>query len=420
MASDDDDVDDDGIPRPHIIVRDPSSINATSAKPGAQDKDKVVKKNLNMGIVYPAEKKKDNTKDIMLSAKSITTLTKPTIAVKNVDSMKSSKSSSANSPVHIAPRPSPKQARPPPYSLPKASPSNSRPQHPPLIRTPLTIGGSSSIVAKPQPATANNSTTPRQQQVPVITNAKSLQLQNSPSSSSPFSLQQKIPNPPAASSSNAASPTLPRGSIAAQQLRELQQRMTSAGTSSNLINSDNNSYLAMAKAKKQLHLAQLQLAQRQRQQQSPNRPVPVGIFPSQATTTTTTTTSIVNQQQQLPKALASTSPGAARLTMTGSKPPAGTNMSPLSDSVSITKITSTGQRIAISNPPSSTVAAAGTNNAAAMSFLSGNLGRKQDLVITKTIGGGAGTAVRKVLPGPNMVVKTSQDMTVAPSLKRPL
>ncbi|KAL1392838.1 hypothetical protein pipiens_012187 [Culex pipiens pipiens] len=414
VASDDDDVDDDGIPRPHIIVRDPSSINATSAKPGAQDKDKVVKKNLNMGIVYPAEKKKDNTKDIMLSAKSITTLTKPTIAVKNVDSMKSSKGS-ANSPVHIAPRPSPKQARPPPYSLPRASPSNSRPQHPPLIRTPLTIGGSSSLIAKPQPATANNSTTPRQQQVPVITNAKSLQLQNSPSSS-PFSLQQKISNPsPTASSSNAAaSPTLPRGSIAAQQLRELQQRMNSAGTSSNLIAGNTNSHLAMAKAKKQLQLAQ---RQQQQQQQSPNRPVPVGIFPSQATTTTTTT-SIVNQQ--LPKGLASTSP---RLTMSGNKPASQTNMSPLSDSVSITKITSTGQRIAISNPPSSTVAAAsgaGTNNAAAMSFLSGNLGRKQDLVITKTIGGGgAGTAVRKVLPGPNMVVKTSQDMTVAPSLKRP-
>lgn len=403
VASDDDDVDDDGVPRPHIIVRDPSSINATSAKP-AQDKDKVVKKNLNMGIVYPEEKKKGSTKDIMLSAKSITTLTKPTIAVKNVDTMKSSKS--GGSPVHIAPRPtkpvraSPVQAS---YNLPRASPG--RPQHPPLIRTPLTIG---STAAKPQQTTPNAINTPRQQQVPVITNAKSLQLQNSPS---PFSLQAKLSNPPSsASSSTSPSNALPRGSIAAQQLRELQQRMNSSsggGGGATLSSSSTSTNLAMAKAKKQL------LAQRQQQQQqlSAKGPTPVGIFSS-----TGTTVSISNQQQQqsLPKALASASP-VGRLQATAK--PATTGMSPLSDSVSITKITSTGQRIAISNPPPSTVTTAGaTANNAAMSFLSG---RKQDLVITKTIGGGgAGTAVRKVLPGPNMVVK-SQDVTVASSLKRP-
>ncbi|XP_062549054.1 transcriptional regulator ATRX-like [Armigeres subalbatus] len=377
VASDDDDVDDDGIPRPHIIVRDPLSINATGSK-SQQEQDKVVKK-INMGIVYPEEKKKDQSKDIMLSAKSITNLAKPTIAVKNVESMKAVPTSLVGSktlsPVTVMSRNKPIRASPIQTPLmgtqrPQTARQLQLPQNH-LIRTPLS--GSSPVINK-------QSALPRQQ-VPVITSAKSLQLSspNLTTGASP-NAQMRASIPSNASTSPSANP-VPRGLIAAQQLRELQQRMSS--------NNNNPNQLNVAKPKNPGN--QLVPVRPASAKQSPGAH-PVGIFASQATSGLQTS----QKQNKSPIALSA----AGRV-----------NKSSLADSVSITKITSAGQRIAMSNPALMNVASAAsstnaTNNSTlAMnpSALGASLGRKQDLVITKTTPGAA--TVRKVLPGPNMVVK---------------
>lgn len=386
VASDDDDVDDDGIPRPHIIVRDPLSINANSSK---SQQEQVVKK-INMGIVYPEEKKKDQSKDIMLSAKSITTLAKPTIAVKNVESMKAvpsplggSKTSSPVSVMSRGPASGSKPIRASPVQNPAGGspkPQASRqiqplPQHP-LIRSPLT--GSSPVLSNKQ------SPLPRQQ-VPVITSAKSLQL-SSPNLTTGAQSRVSPSSNASTSPSVTTNQNVSKGSIAAQQLRELQQR-----TSANMANTN---HLIVSKPKRP---GAQPMSTNQRLTGTKHQSAhPVGIFASPAAAL------LANQKQN--KSLVTPSP-----TTTSNPATAGrVNKSPLSDSVSITKITSAGQRIAMTNPPlisTSSSPANATNSTLAMnpSALGASLGRKQDLVITKTTPGAA--TVRKVLPGPNMVVK---------------
>lgn len=396
VASDDDDVDDDGIPRPHIIVRDPLSINSSKSQ---QEQDKIVKK-INMGIVYPEEKKKDQSKDIMLSAKSITTLAKPTIAVKNVESMKAIPTASTggktSSPVSVMSRVSSSGIKPirgspvQPSSLvanPKPQPSRQlqqQSQHP-LART-LLSGSSPTLSNKQQ------SPHPRQQ-VPVITSAKSLQL-SSPNLTAGTSTQSSRASPSSNASPGTTNSNMPRGAIAAQQLRELQQRMSlnSSNSSNSSPSSNNPNHLVVAKTKK---AGTLPIPANQRQASSKPSPGahPVGIFASPAATL------LANQKQNKPQ------PGNSSPAVVGRGP----SKSSLSDSVSITKITSAGQRIAMTSPSllSSSSSAANTTASSTMSMnpsaLGASLGRKQDLVITKTTPGSA--TVRKVLPGPNMIVK---------------
>ncbi|XP_058453684.1 uncharacterized protein LOC131431805 [Malaya genurostris] len=405
VASDDDDVDDDGVPRPHIIVRDPSSINAGPANP--QDKEKVVKK-INMGIVYPEEKKKNQSKDIMLSAKSITNLaTKPTIAVKNVESMKAAPSGFGN-PKAVSSgllmqrtgSATGKQIRMPATP----SPLSNLPRQPPppggvlqpLTRVPLASAAPSNNASRMQ------TPTPRQQ-VPVITSAKSLQMSTINTQASPqgaFNAQQRSSQLPTASSTS-ASPTTnstgpqsstPRGSIAAQQLRELQQRMNLGGSNSS-ISGGSTSHLVVAKPKKNQLIPNPHRTATAKQQNAH----PVGLYASPAA-------SLGNPKQQKVASVTT----ASSPTISSSAPKVTKHVSPLSDSVSITKITSTGQRIAMNNPSISAIStstSAPASSSASMSpaLLSSSLGRKQDLVITKTIPGAA--TVRKVVPGPNMIVK---------------
>ncbi|XP_055632725.1 transcriptional regulator ATRX-like isoform X2 [Toxorhynchites rutilus septentrionalis] len=392
VASDDDDVDDDGIPRPHIIVRDPSSINATSVKPN--DDDNVVKK-INMGIVYPEEKKKNQSKDIMLSAKSITTLAKPTIAVKSMDSMKAVPSSLSNvskmsSPVHMVSRPGLSGSagnRPIRASPVQAHPQNTqRPS--PQSRQNQSFSSSSTT---PSPTVISKSSLTRQQ-VPVITSAKSMQIStvNSQSTSTgSTNLQQRSVIPPPANSNVTATSTtpagspLPRGAIAAQQLRELQQRMNLGGSSA----SNTSSHQVVARASKSTSQVMI------------NRPG--GAISKQPTTgvlASSTSTLMANQKQQQ-----RTTPISAGANQNNSVVKIAKAATSLSDSVSITKITSTGQRIAMSNPSinsTSSISSPINRNA----LISSSLGRKQDLIITKTIPGTA--TVRKVVPGPNMIVKS--------------
>ncbi|XP_055542367.1 transcriptional regulator ATRX-like isoform X2 [Wyeomyia smithii] len=422
VASDDDDVDDDGVPRPHIIVRDPSSINATG-QAKTQDKDKVVKK-INMGIVYPEEKnQKDQSKNIMLGAKSITNLTKPTIAVKNVESMKAAvptaTTSGSNlktvSPVLAQPRPGSVSSKPMRASPMQLTHQNlTKPQQPtavhhPMVRVPP-AGSSQSIIQK-QPSA------PQRQQVPVITSAKSLQMSsvNSQATPSPgsFNLQQRPPNlSPVTSSSSTVLPStsstasLPRGAIAAQQLRELQQRMNinsnsstnhSPGQPSNLVVSKPKKTAAQIIANRQRSLGAVK--QQQQQQQQQQQVHPGGLFASPASKLLS-----VNQRQQKSPINTVATSSSPRITKTAS---------PLSDSVSITKITSTGQRIAMNNPSISSISNTNSNSPnISPALLSSSIGRKQDLVITKTIPGAA--TVRKVVSGPNMIVKQH----MAPVAKR--
>ncbi|XP_053690658.1 transcriptional regulator ATRX-like [Sabethes cyaneus] len=418
VASDDDDVDDDGVPRPHIIVRDPSSINATGqAKP--TDKDKVVKK-INMGIVYPEEKnQKDQSKNIMLGAKSITNLTKPTIAVKNVESMKAivppgstpGSNIKTASPVHALPRPGSASSKPI-----RASPVQLMHQN---LSKPQPAGANQAIIPRTPPSVSSQSMTlkqqsaPPRQQVPVITSAKSLQMSTINSHTSPsqgsFGLQQRSAHiSPATSNASTILPTsmstaaLPRGAIAAQQLRELQQRMNQNNSNSNTTNlASQSSHLVVSKAKK---TAAQMIANRQRSlaamKQQPQQQVhPVGLFASPAAKLQG-----VNQKQQKSPISAVSASSAPRMTKT---------VSPLSDSVSITKITSTGQRIAMNNPSISSISNTNSNSPGiSPALLSSSIGRKQDLVITKTVPGAA--TVRKVVSGPNMIVKPH----MAPAAKR--
>ncbi|XP_065088172.1 transcriptional regulator ATRX-like [Ochlerotatus camptorhynchus] len=422
VASDDDDVDDDGIPRPHIIVRDPLSINASSSK-SQQDQEKIVKK-INMGIVYPEEKKKDQSKDIMLSAKSITNLAKPTIAVKNVESMKAVPpvGSKTSSPVSAMSRPGSSGSKPiraspvqnPLTTLPKPHQASRQHQHQhPLIRTPLS--GSSPVLSIKQ------SPSPRQQ-VPVITSAKSLQLSSPNLAGGSFSAQTQRTST-SSNNTSSVSPTpnstVPRGVIAAQQLRELQQRMNQAGannSSSNISSSSSNAsnpgHLVVARTKKAV--SQLVSSNQRLAGAKQHGAHPIGIFASPPGTVLT------NQKQTKPAIGSTTTTTTATTTTSGSSnATAGRmNKSPLSDSVSITKITSAGQRIAMSNPPlmsSPTTNINNNNSLATMSptLLGTSLGRKQDLVITKTTPGAA--TVRKVIPGPNMVVKAHSGLTAPPT-----
>ncbi|XP_058819845.1 uncharacterized protein LOC131682415 [Topomyia yanbarensis] len=419
VASDDDDVDDDGIPRPHIIVRDPSSINAGTTNP--QDKEKVVKK-INMGIVYPEEKKKNQSKDIMLGAKSITNLAKPTIAVKNVESMKAAPSVSAStgsskiaSPVHLMQRPGSSTSKPNRTSALHSPLSNLPRQPPPGVLQPLTRGPLPSVPSQTN-ISRQQTPTPRQQ-VPVITSAKSLQLSSINAQAAPqatFSSQQRVSNLPPTSSSSTVSPSTsstglsaPRGSIAAQQLRELQQRMNLSGTTSSI--SGGTSHLVVAKPKKSQLISNHQRAAAASNKQSNIHPV--GLYSSPAAAL------LANQKQQKAAAAAGSPATAAR-----SGPKMTKQISPLSDSVSITKITSTGQRIAMNNPSISSISNSNPSPSTSTSsmspaLLSSSLGRKQDLVITKTIPGAA--TVRKVVAGPNMIVKqnlTSNVKRVMPTV----
>nr|XP_029720003.1 transcriptional regulator ATRX [Aedes albopictus]XP_029720004.1 transcriptional regulator ATRX [Aedes albopictus] len=423
VASDDDDVDDDGIPRPHIIVRDPLSINANSSSKSQQEQDKTVKK-FNMGIVYPEEKKKDQSKDIMLSAKSITTLAKPQIAVKNVESMKAVPPAgirTSSSPVSVMSRVSSsgsKSIRASPVQNLVASPKTPQPpsrQHP-LIRTPLSTGPSAVLSNKQSPH-------PRQQ-VPVITSAKSLQLSTPNLTSAGNSIAPQSRPPASIVSPTATNPSTPRGAIAAQQLRELQQRISLNNSNS----SSNSSHLGMSKSRKPSIQPTNQRQVTAKQQSTAAHPVGIFASPSAATHLTS--------QKQLKSQVTSSSASPAAATAIGGR---ATNKSSLSDSVSITKITSAGQRIAMTNPStmlnaSSSVAT--TNSSTSNSTLGMNpsalgasLGRKQDLVITKTTPGGATATVRKVLPGPNMIVKAHSGLpnaaikrafpTMSPTMKQP-
>lgn len=425
VASDDDDVDDDGIPRPHIIVRDPLTINASSSK-SQQDQEKIVKK-INMGIVYPEEKKKDQSKDIMLSAKSITTLAKPTIAVKSVESMKAvpSPNSKTSSPVSAMSRPGSSGSKPiraSPVQLTtlakqhQASPvqhhltTHPKPhqgsrqhlqQQHPLIRTPLS--GSSPVLSVKQ------SPSPRQQ-VPVITSAKSLQL-SSPNLGS-FSAQAQ--RTPTSSNTSSVSPTpsstVPRNIIAAQQLRELQHRITQGGANNSSSNASSSGHLVVARTKKAA--TQLVSSNQRLAGAKHHGAHPIGIFASPAGTV------LANQKQTKPAIGGSTTSNTTTTSGSSNATVGRMNKSPLSDSVSITKITSAGQRIAMSNPPlmsSPTTNTNSNNSLATMSpaMLGTSLGRKQDLVITKTTPGAA--TVRKVIAGPNMVVKAHSGLTAAPT-----
>ncbi|XP_055599465.1 transcriptional regulator ATRX-like isoform X2 [Uranotaenia lowii] len=412
VASDDDDVDDDGIPRPHIIVRDPTSINASSSK--QQEKDKVVKK-INMGIVYPEEKKKDQSKDILLSAKSITTLAKPTIAVKSMESMQSR--------AHMAgrtPKPSQLGIRPGMVSgsktirsSPIQTPHPMVSKQPQLMRQNSSLTGLRSLPSSPLTTMANAKqpiNQPRQQQVPVITSAKSLQLSSPANTTSTMNPVQRISNLSATSSP--ATPTgqpttgISRGSIAAQQLRELQKQINTGNVNStSSTNSSPAGNVLISKSNKKSIITA-----------AGSRPMgtvqPVGIFSSQSAVAASQTA----QQTKFAKM-----PVTAQTLMQGSpvNRPGNTSKASLSDSVSITKITSSGQRIAVSAASVQGTPSVAPNINSPLSNPA--LNRRQDLIITKSTTSSPATSaltMRKAPLGSTMIMKPTSGATVSPGLKK--